>query len=293
MQPKRIAARKSLQRAESNYKPTGQNLGTAPLAFHEPAPDFSRSSFTATDFRAEDFPAADLGTMEFALPDVIDPRIFRILGPRLHNGHMSARGRSVYEVSKRAFDMSVALTLLVVVSPLLVVIALFVKATSKGPIFFAHQRLGENGRLFACLKFRTMIADAEERLKNDYELRRQFAEKYKLEHDPRITSIGNFLRRTSLDELPQLLHVLTGEMSLVGPRPIVQSELSKYSIYAKKLLSVKPGLSGLWQVCGRSHTTYPERVMMDMHYVDHRSFMLDLQLLFLTASAVVRKSGAW
>jgi lipopolysaccharide/colanic/teichoic acid biosynthesis glycosyltransferase len=175
----------------------------------------------------------------------------------------------------------------------LLIIAALVKMTSKGPVFFAHRRLGHNGRQFDCLKFRTMIADAEERLKSDPSLRQQFEEKFKLEDDPRITPLGNFLRRTSLDELPQLFHVLRGDMSLVGPRPIVQNELSKYSIYANKLLSVKPGLSGLWQVCGRSHTTYPQRVMMDMHYIDHRCLTLDLQLLLLTASAVIKKSGAW
>jgi lipopolysaccharide/colanic/teichoic acid biosynthesis glycosyltransferase len=123
-------------------------------------------------------------------------------------------------------------------------------------------------------------------------LLRRFEEKFKLDDDPRITRLGAFLRRTSLDELPQLLHVVSGEMSLVGPRPIIKDELGKYSIYAHKLLSVKPGLSGLWQVCGRSDTTYPQRVLMDMHYIDHRSFKLDLRLLFLTSSAVIRKSGA-
>jgi lipopolysaccharide/colanic/teichoic acid biosynthesis glycosyltransferase len=137
-----------------------------------------------------------------------------------------------------------------------------------------------------------MIANAEERLKRDPQLRQRFEEKFKLEDDPRITPLGSFLRKTSLDELPQLFHVLRGEMSLVGPRPIVEAELAKYSIYAKKLLTVKPGLSGLWQVCGRSDTTYPQRVMMDMQYIDHRSFGLDMRLLLLTVSAVVRKSGA-
>ena len=129
-------------------------------------------------------------------------------------------------------------------------------------------------------------------LKNDPQLRRRFEEKFKLDDDPRITRLGAFLRRTSLDELPQLLHVFRGEMSLVGPRPIITDELGKYSIYAHKLLGVKPGLSGLWQVCGRSDTTYPQRVLMDMHYIDHRSFKLDCRLLVRTAAAVIRKSGA-
>ncbi|MDQ5845959.1 MAG: sugar transferase [Acidobacteriota bacterium] len=292
MQPERITVQKALsQRAETNYKQSSSQLSSVHTPFHDNATGFSHRDFVVGDFANDDF--GDLATMAYALPDVIEPRVFRILGASLNNGHMSARARSVYEIGKRGLDITAALTLLLLASPLLLVIALVVKATSNGPVFFAHRRLGQNGRMFGCLKFRTMIANAEERLQQDSELRRQFEEKFKLEDDPRITSVGNFLRRTSLDELPQLLHVLRGEMSLVGPRPIVESELTKYSIYANKLLSVKPGLSGLWQVCGRSHTTYPQRVMMDMHYIDHRSFALDLQLLLLTASAVVRKSGAW
>lgn len=292
MQPKRITVQKALtQRAETNYKQSGSQLSSVNSPFHDTTQGFSHRDFGAGDFAAEDF--GDLAKMEYALPDVIEPHVFRILGASLNNGHMSTRARSVYQIGKRGLDISAALTLLLLASPLLLAIALVVKATSNGPVFFAHRRLGQNGKMFHCLKFRTMIANAEERLRQDSELRRQFEEKFKLEDDPRITPVGNFLRRTSLDELPQLIHVLRGEMSLVGPRPIVESELSKYSIYANKLLSVKPGLSGLWQVCGRSHTTYPQRVMMDMHYIDHRSFALDLQLLVLTASAVVRKSGAW
>lgn len=292
MQPKRITVQKALsQRAETNYEQSSSQLSSVHTPFHDNATGFSHRDFVAGDFANDHF--GDLATMEYALPDVIEPRVFRILGASLNNGHMSPRARSVYEIGKRGLDITAALTLLLLASPLLLVIALVVKATSNGPVFFAHRRLSQNGRMFSCLKFRTMIANAEERLQQDSELRRQFEEKFKLEDDPRITPVGNFLRRTSLDELPQLLHVLRGEMSLVGPRPIVESELTKYSIYANKLLSVKPGLSGLWQVCGRSHTTYPQRVMMDMHYIDHRSFALDLQLLLLTASAVVRKSGAW
>jgi len=288
MQPKRITAQKVLsQRAETNYKQSSSNFSTVQKSFRETA------GYSSRDFAAqEDFASGDLSSMDFALPEV-DPRIFQLLGARATNGHMSSRGRSFYQLSKRGLDISVSFVLLLLAMPLLLIIAALVKATSKGPVFFAHRRLGHNGKEFDCLKFRTMSADAEERLKRDPSLRQQFEEKFKLEDDPRITPLGNFLRRTSLDELPQLFHVLRGDMSLVGPRPIVENELSKYSIYANKLLSVKPGLSGLWQVCGRSHTTYPQRVMMDMHYIDHRCFSLDLQLLLLTASAVVKKSGAW
>ena len=289
MQPKRITARKVLnQRAETNYKQSSSNFSSVQRSFREPA------AFSSREFAAqEEFGSADLASMDFALPEMVDPRVFQMLGARATNGHMSPRARSLYQLSKRGLDISGAFVLLLMAMPLLLIIAVLVKLTSKGPVFFAHRRLGHSGKEFDCLKFRTMIADAEERLKRDPHLRQQFEEKFKLEDDPRITPLGNFLRRTSLDELPQLFHVLCGDMSLVGPRPIVEKELSKYSIYANKLLSVKPGLSGLWQVCGRSHTTYPQRVMMDMHYIDHRCLTLDLQLLLLTASAVVKKSGAW
>jgi lipopolysaccharide/colanic/teichoic acid biosynthesis glycosyltransferase len=137
-----------------------------------------------------------------------------------------------------------------------------------------------------------MVSDAEEQLKKNEDLKRMFQEKFKIEDDPRITRIGRFLRCASLDELPQLIQVLQGKMTLIGPRPIVHEEKEKYSIYADKLLSVKPGLSGLWQTSGRSGTTYRERVFLDMHYIDNRCLMLDLYLLVLTVAAVIRKSGA-
>ena len=288
MQPKRITAQNAFrQQSEASFNQAPTHFSSVQTSFRE------SSGFSAREFGVqEDFISAEVASIDFAWPEVIDPRVFQVLGARAANGHMSPRARTIYQLSKRALDAGVALVLLLMALPLFLLLAVLVKVTSKGPVFFAHRRLGHNGEEFDCLKFRTMIADAEERLKRDPNLRQQFEEKFKLEDDPRITPLGKFLRRTSLDELPQLLHVLTGEMSLVGPRPIVQNELSKYSIYASKLLSVKPGLSGLWQVCGRSDTTYPQRVMMDMHYIDHRSFTLDLQLLLLTASAVVKKSGA-
>jgi len=289
MQPKRITAQKLVsQRAETNYKQSSSHFSSVPQSFRE------TTAFPSREIASqEEFASGDMPSMDYAMPEVVDPRVFQMLGARATNGYMSARARSFYQLSKRGLDISVSLALLLMAMPLMVLIAMLIKMTSKGPVFFAHRRLGHNGKQFDCLKFRTMIADAEERLKSDPSLRQQFEEKFKLEDDPRITPLGNFLRRTSLDELPQLFHVLSGDMSLVGPRPIVQNELSKYSIYANKLLSVKPGLSGLWQVCGRSHTTYPQRVMMDMHYIDHRCLTLDLQLLLLTASAVIKKSGAW
>jgi lipopolysaccharide/colanic/teichoic acid biosynthesis glycosyltransferase len=231
-------------------------------------------------------------TRDYALPDLASTSISRLLHPRVLYAARPAHRRAFYNYSKRCLDIICSLTLLLLALPLFACIAVLIKTTSRGPIFFAHRRLGRHGKEFGCLKFRTMVADAEDRLQQDAHLQRKFEESFKLKEDPRVTRVGAFLRKTSLDELPQLLHVLWGEMSLIGPRPIVERELSKYSIYGKKLLSLKPGLSGMWQVCGRSDTTYPQRVMMDMHYIDHRCLSLDLKLLLCTVVAVVKKSGA-
>jgi lipopolysaccharide/colanic/teichoic acid biosynthesis glycosyltransferase len=293
MQPKRITAQQAhSQRPHTTFAQSSTKLSAVPTSFHEVTTSYTGSDFQATAFDTQEFGATDLSSMDYSLPDAIDARIFRLTGARTATGQSSSGSASMYLVAKRGVDICVSFVLLVLMSPVLLLLAVLVKASSKGPVFFAHRRLGRDGREFYCLKFRTMIDNAEEHLKRDAQLRQRFEEKFKLEDDPRITPLGAFLRRTSLDELPQLLHVLRGEMSLVGPRPIVEAELSKYSIYAKKLLSVKPGLSGLWQVCGRSDTTYPQRVIMDMHYIDHRCLSLDFRLLVLTASAVVRKSGA-
>jgi lipopolysaccharide/colanic/teichoic acid biosynthesis glycosyltransferase len=199
----------------------------------------------------------------------------------------------IYELSKRGLDITVSLLVLLLALPLLILVVILIKATSPGPIIFKQKRLGLGGKEFLCFKFRTMNLDAEERLNQDPALREQFQESYKIKNDPRMTAVGSLLRKTSIDEMPQLFNVLSGEMSLIGPRPIVKPELSKYSIYGNKLLSVKPGLGGIWQVCGRSDVAYPERVLMDMHYVDHRCLLLDLYLMLLTPVAIVRGHGAW
>ena len=144
--------------------------------------------------------------------------------------------------------------------PLLIGIAVAIRATTAGPILFRHRRLGRGGVEFWCYKFRTMVVNAEQLLETDHQLRDRFQESYKLKVDPRTTPIGVWLRKTSLDELPQLFNILTGTMSLIGPRPIVAPERAKYHEFADKLLSVKPGLGGYWQVYGRSNTTYAQRV---------------------------------
>lgn len=197
-----------------------------------------------------------------------------------------------YDAAKRAMDIVLAVVLIVAAAPLLLCVAVAVWLTSSGPVVFRQRRLGLDGREFWCFKFRTMRRDAEEILRRSPDLQRQFEEGYKIKNDPRVTPVGDMLRSTSLDELPQLWNILRGDISLVGPRPIVPSELAKYGPYAPALLRVKPGLSGLWQVSGRSDTSYTERVRLDMQYIHDRCLRLDLAILWRTIAVVTLRRGA-
>jgi len=201
-------------------------------------------------------------------------------------------GGAGYQSTKRLLDIFGAFLLLLFCFPLMLVIALLIKITSPGPVLFRQVRLGRTGRPFLIFKFRTMSINAEQQLAVRPELRRQHEETFKIINDPRITPLGKFLRRTSLDELPQLINVLSGSMSVIGPRPIVPHELNKYHPWGEKLLLVKPGLGGMWQVSGRSATTYAERVRLDMHYIDFCCLRLDLLLLFRTVAAVLTCRGS-
>jgi exopolysaccharide production protein ExoY len=189
-----------------------------------------------------------------------------------------------------------ALLLLVLLSPLMGAVAWLIWRRDGAPVFFAHYRVGYNGKLFRCLKFRTMFRNSEqmlaELLSNDPNARAEWERYQKLTNDPRITPVGSFLRRTSLDELPQLLNVLRGEMSLVGPRPITVAELTRYGRVRWHYLCVRPGMTGLWQVSGRNNTSYEERVALDHRYVEHRSLWLDLRILLKTVGVVVARDGA-
>lgn len=201
-------------------------------------------------------------------------------------------------IVKRSFDLLGSVVLLLAFSPLFAAIAAAIKRYDKGPIFYGHTRVGRSGKPFLCLKFRTMAADADERLarwKEEHpDLYAEFLKTYKLRNDPRVTAPGRWLRRTSLDELPQLFNVLRGEMSLVGPRPVLQSELDEYYGSAASLYKrVRPGMTGLWQISGRSDTTYEERVTYDELYVLNWSFWYDLVILFQTAWFVIRGQGAY
>lgn len=196
----------------------------------------------------------------------------------------------------RAIDVLLSATLLVLLLPFLLVVSLTIFLLDPGPVFFKHRRIGRNGQTFDCIKFRTMFVGAEERLAhylaNDRNLQRQWAADRKLNPDPRVTPIGRILRPTSIDELPQLINVLRGEMSLVGPRPIVGDEVPSYGRYIKNYLSVRPGLTGLWQVSGRNDTSYRRRVAMDVLYSRKVCVMLNLSILVATIPAVVLGRGA-
>lgn len=223
-----------------------------------------------------------------------------VTSPRLALGMVSQlrRGlsRGVRSAPKRAIDIFGSLVLLVLLAPVFALVALLVSMDG-GPAIFTHRRVGRDGRPFGCLKFRTMVVGAEECLAEFLAFHPAAAAEWhsdqKLGFDPRITAVGKLLRRTSLDELPQLLNVLRGEMSLVGPRPVTEAELDeRYGPYARLCISVKPGLTGLWQVSGRSHLDYRQRVALDVEYVTHWSFAEDIRILFKTTAVVLGRSGA-
>jgi len=202
-----------------------------------------------------------------------------------------------WAAAARLLDCFGAAMALLAFLPLFVLIALLVMVTSRGPIFFGQQRIGHGGRMFTCYKFRSMVVDAEQRLQDllasDAEAQREWLRDHKLKIDPRITAIGGFLRRSSLDELPQLFNVLRGDMSLVGPRPIVMGETPRYGRYLHEYASVKPGLTGLWQVSGRSNTSYRRRVAMDVAYARAKSLRLDVRILLATVPAVIGARGSY
>jgi lipopolysaccharide/colanic/teichoic acid biosynthesis glycosyltransferase len=196
-------------------------------------------------------------------------------------------------ILKTGIDRFFAVLLLLILSPLLAVIAALVRATSHGPIIHRRRVVGLFGNEFDAFKFRTMVADADQVLEQSTDLRREFDANIKLRDDPRRTTVGRWLRKTSLDELPQLVNVLRGEMSLVGPRMIAPDEMPKFGAALEKRLSVKPGLTGLWQVSGRQELDYSERIALDLHYVDNRSLWLDLTILLKTIPAVLSMRGAY
>lgn len=229
----------------------------------------------------------------FELPDVADSSIGLWLLPQVSGPEHFFR----YRVVKRSLDVVLVLCVFVVLLPLLVAIAAAIWLTSPGPILFSHRRIRRHGEFFTMWKFRTMCVNSGEVLERYLtahpEARAEWRATHKLKCDPRITRFGRFLRRTSLDELPQLWNVLNGTMSLVGPRPIVAAEVEKYGEHFRDYCAVKPGVTGLWQVSGRSELTYPQRVELDRHYARNWSLRADAHILMRTWSCVVNRDGAY
>ena len=223
---------------------------------------------------------------------------------QIDNASLSASDKqSVYSAvvstaspAREIFDRVFAAAVLLFGFPFLVLVIAALFFSQGSPVMFAHKRVGKNGKEFKCLKFRTMVVDAEERLAehlaSNSEARAQWENWRKLEDDPRVTCVGEFLRKTALDELPQFINVLRGEMSIVGPRPIVRDELKMYAQHAGAYLSVKPGITGLWQVEAKEIDTYEDRVALDMEYLQRRSFLFDLSLIMRTAVLVLKRGGS-
>ncbi|MBN9241950.1 MAG: sugar transferase [Mesorhizobium sp.] len=200
-------------------------------------------------------------------------------------------------IFKRFFDITAAVSGLVVLSPLLLMLALLVKFSDGGRVIYGHRRIGRNGRIFRCLKFRTMVENGDEvlatHLASHPQDREEWAATRKLQNDPRVTAVGAVLRKLSLDELPQIFNILRGEMSFVGPRPVVDDELTLYGTAASFYLQSRPGLTGLWQVSGRNDVSYGTRVAFDRHYVENWSFTFDLKILIWTVPAVFSSRGSY
>lgn len=205
-------------------------------------------------------------------------------------------GNDIYKFVKRVFDFIAALAAIVAISPLLLIISAIVYLGDPGSVIYGQVRIGRNGKAFKMWKFRSMYKNADKMIDQlTDEQRQQYITEFKIDNDPRITPVGNFLRKTSLDELPQLFNVLCNDMSLVGPRPLIESEIQTY--YADMfdtLLSVKPGVTGYWQAYARNNATYQsgQRQQMEMYYVNHASIMLDIKILFRTVASVLRRDGA-
>lgn len=202
--------------------------------------------------------------------------------------------KQVYSFGKRVFDIVFSICGIVIVFPLFLLLGALVYINDPGPIFFGHERLGKKGKKIKIWKFRSMKINSEEIFANfSDEQKEEFYREFKLENDPRVTKIGNFLRKSSLDELPQLFNILKGDISFVGPRPVVEKELEKYGDQKETFLSIKPGLTGYWQANGRNLINYENgRKEMELYYVEHRSMMLDIKILFQTVGAVVKGKGA-
>ncbi len=235
---------------------------------------------------------------------ILAPALTNIAGPRVHTQPVAGLPlihvdrptyRGANRLLKKSFDLVVGAVLLLLLSPLLIGVAIAIKLNAKGPVFFRQDRVGINGDIFRMIKFRSMVVDAEAGLANLQDAQRDAGNTvlFKLKNDPRVTSVGKFIRRYSIDELPQLFNVLIGQMSLVGPRPPLKVEVDRYEDDARRRLLVKPGMTGLWQVSGRSDLSWDESVRLDIYYVENWSITGDLVIVGKTAKAVLSSSGAY
>lgn len=229
--------------------------------------------------------------------DILDKLSTSIQSSKADSHIVKKNQNVIYLYTKRVIDIFGASVGLLMVSPIFLIISVFYFfGANKGPIFFGQNRVGKDGIMFKMYKFRSMIVNAEQVLKNDESLYCYYLQNnYKLEpeQDPRITKLGLFLRKTSLDELPQLINVLKGDMSLVGPRPVVIDEIKEYNDRLSDFLAVKPGVTGYWQICGRSEVGYPERAELEFYYVDHQGFKLDILIIIKTVLLVFTRKGAY
>ncbi|NJM33713.1 MAG: sugar transferase [Rhodomicrobium sp.] len=224
---------------------------------------------------------------------------FAVAGsPSLSSDHAGFAGELFHHAApvggraKRLFDIVIASTTLVVMAPIMILLAAFIYLTMGRPVFFVQQRVGFKGKIFGCFKYRTMVKDADERLAKHLaccpEAERAWTETQKLRHDPRVTVLGQILRKSSLDELPQLFNILRGDMSCIGPRPVIREELERYGSHVEDYARAKPGLTGMWQVSGRSKTSYAHRVKCDRYYVRRWSMLLDFNILIRTIPAILK-----
>ena len=214
------------------------------------------------------------------------------------NGMMdNAKWQRLDDIASRVLDVTLAVTALIILAPLMAIVAAVIYILDPGPVIFAHQRIGHGGRSFPCLKFRSMVVDADARLRNlletSAEARAEWERDHKLRDDPRVIGIGRFLRKTSLDELPQLWNVVRGDMSLVGPRPIVVGEISRYGRYFEHYCAVRPGITGLWQVGGRNDVSYRRRVAYDVTYSRARSCAMNVKIIAYTVPSVLFQRGSY
>jgi Undecaprenyl-phosphate galactose phosphotransferase WbaP len=249
-------------------------------------------SAMAPGIAAEAVQEASVTSSTVAAERVSDRNKHRVSDPKLVHASRRANSRV-----KRWFDIFGAVSGLIFLAPIFLTIAIMIKLDDGGPIFFGHRRVGRRGRGFDCWKFRTMVQDADAALahllETDPEAAKEWRDTQKLQNDPRITSVGKFLRFTSLDELPQLFNVLIGEMSLVGPRPVTKVELNeRYAKDRRYYLLVRPGVTGLWQVSGRNRLSYTRRVQLDEQYLREWSFSGDVSILVRTVDVVFRRDGA-